>query len=117
MTTGRINQVTILKPWKVPRGTRPGDPPRGVEFGYEEGAPPRWYPAIGARNARRSRAAAGYSIAPTEFPKGRSAAEVIRLREPPNTAASALQVEGTTPQITPKGGYWFGPSPENLVER
>jgi hypothetical protein len=76
MTTGRINQVTILRLREPPARRDAQRPPRGWNFCYWEGEgrspPDRWHPT---RRARR--AACGHSIAPTEFPKGRSAAVAI----------------------------------------
>ena len=73
MTTGRINQVTILNPSASPGEFAPGSPPRGAELvtrvGTRRSGPSR------AGHQRETRATPkGYPCAPTEFPKGRSAA-------------------------------------------
>jgi hypothetical protein len=86
MTTGRINQVTILSPRGDPGEARAGYPPKGAELVTRRGeAEPR--PAVGAGCASARLAARGHSIAPTEFPKGRSAAGSIRALRPPYAAA------------------------------
>ena len=47
-------------------------------------------------------AARGHSIAPTEFPKGRSAAGSIRVARPPYAAAWALRVGGARARSRPR---------------
>lgn len=100
MTTGRINQVTILDP-QAPWGAR-GRPTRegGLELLLGRSAPED---ALGQGHpARRTRGAAGdHSIAPTEFPKRQSAAGGNRAKRPPYAAACAPQVEVTRPQSRP----------------
>jgi hypothetical protein len=57
-----------------------------------------------------------HPIAPTEFPKERSAVESAeKLVSRSQSTAYALPVEGTRPQSTPKGGYWLGPTPKDLA--
>jgi len=74
MTTGRINQVTIL----TRRPKAKGHPPKEAEssitirHGRAEA-----HPAASAKPAWAGRRQATDSIAPTEFPKGRSAAREI----------------------------------------
>jgi hypothetical protein len=128
MTTGRINQVTILRPphaaQQQPAGTKPAQrrPWNGPEdVCYKEGAPARSGAGTrpGALSELDSPAAApkmGHPIAPTVFPKERSAVDAAeRLASRPQSAACALPVEETRPQSTPKGGYWLGRAPEDLA--
>src|SRR5207248_8107686 len=75
MTTGRINQVTILNPTRnraghLPEGRRSLSLPKGMNT-----AKP--YPATGTLPPTGEEHPATDSIAPTEFPKGRSAARDI----------------------------------------
>jgi hypothetical protein len=82
MTTGRINQVTILKPAEGPRRAPRGRPPPvltgggGVVVRSERRTARPGARDIGALSAHAS-GARGHPIAPAEFPKGRSAAEPI----------------------------------------
>jgi hypothetical protein len=58
----------------------------------------------------------GHPIAPTEFPKRRSAVEAAKkLASRSQSTAYALPVEGTRPQSTPEGGYWLEPTPKDLA--
>ncbi len=71
MTTGRINQVTIL----AQRPRAKGHPPKGAESSITiRHGRAETHPAANARPAGAGRRQATDSIAPTEFPKGRSAA-------------------------------------------
>jgi hypothetical protein len=64
--------------------------------------------------ARARGATNGHSIAPTEFPKKRSAAVGNRVARPPYAAACALQVEGVRPQSRPKAATGWDLPPEIL---
>lgn len=110
MTTGRINQVTILNPGTHPKMARRGGPPRGAEC-YRVGEPHEVVPAKRGGPRGRGLPPGGYSIAPTEFPK-----ETVRRRafgslDHPCQAACAPRVEGRDHQSTPRGGYWRRRSP------
>ncbi len=93
MTTGRINQVTILQPPspEAPRGRpeRRRHPPKGTEVSCAPwlGRPRRARPT-GRPHRPRERVAVdliGHPIAPTEFPKGWSAAKLAQSPEGPYT--------------------------------
>ena len=102
MTTGRINQVTILRLHEPPLEGTHRDPGRGGTLRYWEGvgqSPPGcWCPMRWAQ-----RAACGHSIAPTEFPRVRSAAEVVGSSD------------RRTPLHTPS--RWRVPSPGHACRR
>jgi hypothetical protein len=85
-------------------------PQKGAELATRKG----WTearPAKGARARRTRRAAIGHSIAPTEFPKVRSAAVGTRVVRPLYAAACALQVEETRPWTRPKADTSWGIPP------
>ena len=73
MTTGRINQVTTLNPAASPKELRQGAP-GGADLCTKVGATAKPKPDRPGRPTRRGAAPSGHPIAPTEFPKGRSAA-------------------------------------------
>ena len=112
MTTGRINQVTILNPARARRTERP--PGGGGTFALplQEGRRPR---AATQPKAPVAQNATGPpttdSIAPTEFPRARSAAGEIGPRGPPNSAAYAPQEEKTRPPVTPVRAVTGGGQP------
>ena len=97
MTTGRINQVTIL-PGRHPAEARAaGTTPKGGRVVGRLGAGPGTeHPAWGIPGARSRREAAGYPIAPTEFPKKRSA---------PGTAPGPLGPPAAWSMRCSSGGY------------
>jgi len=105
MTTGRINQVTILNPGPRPETTRRGGPPRRGAERYKEGDPREVDPAERGGPRERRLPPTDYSIAPTEFPKGRSAARAFGSFDHPCPAACAPRVEGRDRKSTPRGGY------------
>ena len=74
MTTGRINQITILIRGAPPGRARQGEPPVGGGALQGRGAHRGVHPA--ARDGPRGRGStpSNHSIAPTEFSRGRSAA-------------------------------------------
>jgi hypothetical protein len=75
MTTGRINQVTILTPRALPQKTGGDAAPlrEGGECVTKKGRPKAPSPQRPASQA--CSATADHPIAPTEFPQGRSAVE------------------------------------------
>src|SRR5438034_3967954 len=84
MTTGRINQVTILNTLSAPGGRRSGpDPANGTEVVINRQGrskpqrPPRPTPSDSAP-VRGSCRPTGHPIAPTEFPQGWSVSELAR---------------------------------------
>lgn len=109
MTTGRINQVTILNP-----------APESGEGGPQRGGVKRYRMAWASRSPpsrhlapQREGLTATDSIAPTEFPRERSAATVIgpfgrqtalltrpRWREPATSHALCKAVTGRSPPPT-----------------
>ena len=57
-----------------------------------------------------------HPIAPTEFPKERSAVELQRGGDAARSPLHALfRWRKPIPRPTPKGGCWFGPAPEDLA--
>src|SRR5690606_25206464 len=115
MTTGRINQVTILNPSATPGEFAPGSPRGGGALLRGLGST-EVNPAGRAACARRRATPDDHPIAPTEFPKGRSAAGQSG-RGPPYQAACAPQEEGYHRQSTPWGGYWQRRPPESVVKQ
>jgi hypothetical protein len=79
MTTGRINQITILIPGATSGEGTPRRPPEGGGALQGWGARRSAHPA--ARDGPRGRRStpSNHSIAPTEFPRGRSAAQRLGL--------------------------------------
>ncbi len=80
MTTGRINQVTILtrSPHAPKGGGRPEDPPEGRSGSLSRSGGGRSQtpgPGYPEPKPGRKPASTGHPIAPTEFPKGWSAAD------------------------------------------
>ena len=112
MTTGRINQVTVLNPHaeraqETPQGGRSSS--ATMRQRDTKGAPSHGHCTLATRGQQHMTD----SIAPTEFPRGRSAARVmgreattLRCMRPPS---------GGGPQKinTPKSGYPLGPAPKN----
>ena len=77
-------------------------PPEEAELCYEEGTHKEWIQPKALLTTSREEQPRGYPIAPTEFPKGRSATTTIGPREPPRLATYTPQVEGTQLQSHPK---------------
>ena len=121
MTTGRINQVAIVSPATPaakpgagggPRGGAPGDA-RGRGPGSHLGA----RPGGSAGAEARRRAPTGHPIAPTGFPKGRSAPRLLRGRKPKPADRSIRPPRGgRQPPITPGGGYRLRRAPKCLTD-
>jgi len=57
----------------------------------------------------------GHPIAPTKFPKKRSAAQLIQRQALSQSATYASQEEDTFDQSRPEDGYWLGLTPECLM--
>ena len=110
MTTGRINQVTILNPGAHPERTRRGGPPKGGAECYRGGEHARWTQPRGAACADAGCRQSTIQLPPLSFPRG-GPPQGIRVFRPPCQAACALQVEGHDHQSTPRGGYWRRHSP------
>jgi hypothetical protein len=110
MTTGRINQVTILNPGAHPESTRRGGPPEGGAECYRGGEHARWTQPGGAACADAGCHQPTIQLPPLSFPRG-GPPQGIRVFRPPCQAACALQVEGHDHQSTPRGGYWRRHSP------
>jgi len=124
MTTGRINQVTILRPARAarqPAGTRRPQDSLGARKVLLQGREclrtVAQTPSPGRRASEACRQPPmDHPIAPTEFPKERSAVDAAeRLESRLQFTACALLVEGTHPLSTPGGGYRFGPTPKDLA--
>lgn len=96
MTTGRINQVTILNAADAPRR----HPARAGQSSTLRGgeAPDRRSPE------RCSQGLRGHPIAPTEFPKGPSTAPRSSAGALPQGAIWAPQGEGAFRRTSPPGG-------------
>lgn len=99
MTTGRINQVTILSPDAAREGWAPEIPPEGRSC-YERRGTHEVDPAKRGGKRGRDLPPGGYSIAPTEFPKVRSAVEQSGHKDRPCYTAYAPQVEGCNHQVS-----------------
>src|SRR3989337_1509801 len=114
MTTGRINQVTILSPGAAVRRGPGVHPPRGGsgalrELGNRRSGPSRAGPTRWAR-----RTPTDHSIAPTESPKGRSA-EGLSGRE--TTKPHGMHPSGggsPPPDQHPRAATGRGTPPEGL---
>ncbi|KAJ5032207.1 hypothetical protein L3040_008816 [Drepanopeziza brunnea f. sp. 'multigermtubi'] len=99
MTTGRINQVTILIGPGVRRARVPPEGGRVVPW-WAARAAARGAPEPGSTGRPR------YPIAPTEFPTGPSAPPTVQRGARSGGAAWGLRVEVTARQSRPGGGYW-----------
>ena len=127
MTTGRINQVTILTPEaRRPartRGAHPGLIPRRRDRSsqHRKGQDRSHRPISGEHAPAKGAAPRDHPIAPTEFPEARSAPELdgFPLRNDRETAACAPQEEDaggrSRPGSTPDG-YQLRLTPRNLVK-
>ena len=98
MTTGRINQVTILNPGTRPEGSAPKEPPEGSgtllqELGNTEVNPAKRVPTRG-----RTRHHKAIQLPPLSSPKD-GPPWSNRARRPPYLTAYAPQVEGYRHQI------------------
>lgn len=99
MTTGRINQVTILiQVLRKAICTGPTPQKRGGTLLQGLGSAQRQTQPR-ALPAQAQEATQGYSFAPTEFLKEWSTAGCTWVLKPPYTAAYTPQVEGTRPRI------------------
>ena len=106
MTTGRINQVTILSGRPEPNAT-----PRGRQSCYSEkavctaarGTPEQGYTGL-----------AHYPIAPTEFPTGQSATLTARVLGTVAACNMCPAGGGYRSQVTSEDGYLLRLTPECL---
>ena len=99
MTTGRINQVTILDSSAAQLGDRAREPPKRGQNMLQEGAHHKGSPSQRQATRKARSRPTSYPFAPTEFPKERSTTEGNRAQRPPYTAAYTPQMEGTCPQV------------------
>ena len=97
MTTGRINQVTILSAGA--RGPRRHPARAGQSSSLTGGA----RPPTGGSLERAAQGPAGHPIAPTEFPKGPSTAPRSSAGALPQGVIWAPQGEGTFRRTSPRG--------------
>ena len=117
MTTGRINQVTILTGPLSPRGSSGRERPEGRTglLQSRSGSRPRsaWTCPCADPTPEH---ATGHPIAPTEFPKAWSAAdaEVQARRRDPHCDMHTSR-GGYQPPVTPEGGYELRLTPECVV--
>ena len=94
MTTGRINQVTILTSIRHCLSNETPKLIRAEQFSWQEGAI-KHPSASGSLERRLQQVPTGYPIAPTEFPKRRSAVQLFQRKMPLQRIASAPQEEDT----------------------
>jgi hypothetical protein len=109
MTTGRINQVTIV--------------PRASEEGRDLGEPREnctlirvRTPSVQDPGARLQQGPLRYPIAPTEFPTGRSVALAFQGEAPSNRVTYTPQEEDTVCQSRPRAATDFS-LPPNVLEQ
>ena len=105
MTTGRINQVTIL-PGRHPAERGPPEPPREVAESLVGRGPVRGPSAQpeGQPGHEAAGRPAGYPIAPAEFPKKRSApGGAPGPSGPPASWGMHFSSGGYQPPVTPSG--------------
>ena len=121
MTTGRINQVTILTGQAAaPKGDGPGEPPgRRSGLVKRSGARPKpVHPARETPEAEAQGISIGHPIAPTEFPRGWSAHSMwgfATRNAGPLCGIHALE-GGYQPPVTPGDGYELRLTPECLTD-
>ena len=117
MTTGRINQVTILTGPLSPRGSSGRERPEGRTglLQSRSGSRPRsaWtYPCADPTPEH----ATGHPIAPTEFPKVWSAADAeMQARKPDPHCNIHTSRGGYQPPVTPGSGYRLRLTPKCVV--
>jgi len=111
MTTGRINQVTILSPDAAREGWAPEIPPKGRSC-YKDWGTHEVDPAKRDRKRGRDLPPGGYSIAPTEFPKVRSAVGQSGPKTVHATPHTPLRWRYAITKSAPEGGYWRERSPQ-----
>jgi hypothetical protein len=78
MTTGRINQVTILTPPAIRLLARPLNRGRVVS---KQGGATRQSPTLRSQEQQLQLVPQDHPIAPTEFPKGWSAIQLIKHQQ------------------------------------
>ena len=98
MTTGRINQVTILNAGGAQAAATPRGAGQSSSLRGARGPRPAGYPG-----AMLHRALPGHPIAPTEFPKGPSTAPRSSAGAPSQGVISAPQEEDTVRRTTSRG--------------
>jgi len=111
MTTGRINQVTILNQAAPPGRTRPGSPPHGGWSVTGKGARGR-APSRKGRPAFAGRRRATIQLPPLSLPRERSAAERSGLststpggiRTSDGQTQSPVTLKAVTDECTPAEG-------------
>jgi hypothetical protein len=103
MTTGRINQVTIFY--------APGHRARELTPERAELYTERRFPAAGCTLERGYTGFTHYPIAPTEFPTGRSATQVIQRQAPSHSATYTPQEEDTVHPSRPEAATGLGLPP------
>ena len=115
MTTGRINQVTILN---LGAEATQATPRRGQNICYQmEGETPKRPQPSASRAQKRAGTAGDYSIAPTEFPKDAVRGKVSLGLTAARTRCIRPSGGEDLRSVTPKRRIPNVAIPENLMER
>ena len=118
MTTGRINQVTILR--RPTTGVEGRQTPRKGQSSQQEGSAPKHSPARrDSHQSPKARTAAAHrtiQLPPLSSPKD---GPPKTRSHPPKGAATGLSIRlsggGYLPPVTPEGGYRHGLTPDCLA--
>jgi len=97
MTTGRINQVTILNRLRMCRYGAETPPRRAAGVLLLGRGAPEGVPGLQDQTRKTREEPAGHSIAPTEFPKVRSAARTVEPKAVKNRRIGTSSGERQVP--------------------